>query len=151
MKKGYLILLLGAIPAAGLAILSALNPINVSETSADSNDESLRTRHYKTDLKTFADKTEKIVPTLAVYAQNWRLISANVYENSASIKVEVPVLIFTDDLEIKAAKIEDKEEISVNVHSKSRVGSSDLGENRRHVLQILEVLDKEFGQNKSEN
>ncbi len=151
MKKGYLWLLLGAIPAAGLTILSALNPTNFSETLTDSQDASLRARHYKTDLKTFADKTEKIIPTLATYAQNWRLISANVYENSASVKVEVPVLVFTDDLEIKAAQTENTEEISVDVHSKSRVCSSDLGENRRHVLQILAALDKEFGQDKSEN
>ena len=49
MKKGYLWLLLGAIPAIGLAALAALNPTNVAETS-DKN-EALKTRHYKTDLQ----------------------------------------------------------------------------------------------------
>ena len=62
MKKGYLWLLLGAIPAAGFAALAALNPTNVAETSESS--ETLQTRHYKTDLQNFVAETEKIIPTL---------------------------------------------------------------------------------------
>ena len=142
MKKGYLWLLLGAIPAAGFAALAALNPTNVAETSESS--ETLQTRHYKTDLQNFVAETEKIIPTLSTYGKSWRVVESTTENNSATIKAEVPVVFFTDDLEIKAIKETEKNEIIVNVHSASRVGKSDLGENRRHILQILEAFDEKF-------
>jgi len=146
MKKGYLLLLLGAIPAAGWAIVSALNPSNLAETSVDGEDAKLRTRHYRIDLPTFVAEAERIIPTLSTYGQSWRLMTSNLYEDSAQIKVEVPVVVFTDDLEIKAKVGEGKEGVSVDIHSKSRVGSSDLGENRRHILQLLKAFDEKFNQ-----
>ena len=142
MKKGYLWLLVGIIPAIGLAALAVRNPTNVAETSETS--EALKTRHYKTDLQNFVAETEKIIPTLSTYGQNWRVIESKTENNSATIKAEVPVVIFTDDLEIKANIDKEKGEITVDVHSASRVGNSDFGENRRHILQILEALDKKF-------
>lgn len=128
---------------AGLAGLAAMNPGNVAETSETAKDE-LKTRRYKTELKNFAVETEKIIPTLTKYGQNWKLSSSNLYENSASIKAEIPVVFFTDDLEVKAESDAEKGEIIVNVRSNSRVGKSDLGENRRHVLQIFSALDEKF-------
>ncbi len=142
MKKGYLLLLLGAIPAAGFAALAALNPTNVAETS-DKN-EALQTRYYKTDLQNFVAETEKIVPTLSTYGQSWRVMESKTENNAALIKVEVPVLFFIDDVEIKANFDAEKNEIIVNIHSASRAGKSDLGENRRHILQILGALDEKF-------
>jgi len=142
MKKGYLLLLLGAIPAIGLAALAVLNPTNIAETSE--KDEALKTRHYKTDLQNFVAETEKIIPTLSTYRENWRIVESKTENNSAVIKAEVPVVIFTDDLEIKANFQIEKGETTVDVHSASRTGNSDFGENRRHILQILEALDEKF-------
>lgn len=142
MKKGYLWLLIGAIPAIGFGALAVLNPTNVAETSETS--ETLKTRHYKTDLQNFVAETEKIIPTLSTYSKNWRVVESKTENNSVTIKAEVPVLIFIDDLEVKANFDEEKGETTVNVHSISRVGKSDLGENRRHILQILNVLDEKF-------
>ncbi len=143
MKKSYLLLLLGAIPA-GLAILSALNPGSTAETSAAGEDAELSTRHYRIGLQTFVAEAEKIIPTLSTYGQNWRLTTSNLYENSAQIKAEVPVVVFTDDLEIEAKAEKGKQGVSVDISSKSRVGSSDLGENRRHILQLLKAFDEKF-------
>ena len=142
MKKGYLLLLLGAIPAVGIAALAALNPTNVAETSETS--ETLRSRHYKTDLQNFVAETEKIIPTLSTYGQSWRVVESKTENNAATIKAEVPVLFFTDDLVINANFNEEKNETTINIRSASRVGKSDLGENRRHILQILEALDEKF-------
>lgn len=130
---------------AGIAGLAIMNPNNVAQTSADNQDEALRTRRYKTDLQTFVGETKTLIPTISTYGQDWKVISSELAAgNSASIKIEVPVVIFTDDLEVKADFDAEKSEVIVNIHSNSRVGKSDLGENRRHILQILEVLDKWF-------
>lgn len=142
MKKGYLLLLLGAIPAVAFGALAALNPTNVAETSETS--ETLQTRHYKTDLQNFVAETEKIIPTLSTYGKSWRVVESKTENDSATIKAEVPVLFFTDDLVINANFNEEKNETTINIRSASRVGKSDLGENRRHILQILAALDEKF-------
>lgn len=130
---------------AGLAGLAVLNPGNVAETSDTPKEETLKTRRYKTDLKNFIAETEKLIPTLTKYGQNWRFISTTADEKTATLKAEIPVVLFTDDLEIKAENDAEKGEIVVNIRSNSRVGKSDLGENRRHVLQLLAALDEKFG------
>lgn len=130
---------------AGLAGLAVLNPGNVAETSDTPKEEALKTRRYKTDLKIFIAEVEKIIPTLTKYGQNWRFISTTEDENTATIKAEIPVVFFTDDLEIKAENDAENGEVVVNIRSHSRVGKSDLGENRRHVLQLLAALDEKFG------
>ncbi|CAN5357711.1 hypothetical protein BH10ACI1_BH10ACI1_01650 [soil metagenome] len=132
------------VAVAGLTGLAVLNPGNMAETSADAQDESLKTRRYKTDLKSFVAETEKIIPTMTKYGKNWTIAASNSDETSASIKAEVPVVVFTDDLEVKAENDKEKNEVIVNIRSASRVGKSDLGENRRHVLQILAALDQKF-------
>jgi uncharacterized protein (DUF1499 family) len=50
------------------------------------------------------------------------------------------VLLFTDDLEVRVQPGEGHAYWLVNVRSQSRAGKSDLGENRRHVVQLLEAL-----------
>ncbi|MGI8640696.1 MAG: DUF1499 domain-containing protein [Pyrinomonadaceae bacterium] len=143
------------VAVAGLAGLAITNPGNAAETSNDGKDESLQTRRYRVDFKTFVEETEKLIPTLTTYGQSWKLIGSggggggtvggNESQNhSATFIIEVPVAFFTDDLEINANKVAGKDELTVNVRSSSRLGKSDLGENRRHVLQILEALDTKF-------
>ena len=134
---------LGAV-IGGIAVLAILNPDTSAQTSHNGKYENLRPRRYKTSLENFALETEKIIPSLTTYGQNWKLVSRSSDTNSALIKAEVPVLIFTDDLEIKAESHKETGEIIVNVYSSQRVGLNDWGENRRHVLQILEALDERF-------
>ena len=50
------------------------------------------------------------------------------------------VLNFTDDVAVLARREGDR--TRVDVHSNSRVGKGDFGENRRHVAWILEGLDR---------
>lgn len=132
------------VAVAGVAGLAAMNPGNVAETSESPQEEAFKTRHYKTDLKTLTVEAERIIPTLTKYGQHWRFISTSSDEKTATIKAEIPVVVFTDDLEIKAETHAEKDGTIVNVRSNSRVGKSDLGENRRHVLQLLRALDEKF-------
>ena len=125
-----------------LVVARTVYPTNIADTAPDHAETALRTRHYRTDLKTFRTETEKIIPALSTWGRNWKFISAEENETALTINAEVPVVVFTDDLKIKAEKAADG--ITVNVHSNSRVGKSDFGENRRHLLQILEALDARF-------
>lgn len=142
------------VAAAGLAGLAITNSGNTAETSDDAKDESLKTRYYQVDFETFVEETKKLIPTMTTYGQNWKLAggagggevgSDESQHRSETLVVEVPVAFFIDDLEINAVKEAGKNEIKVNLHSKSRTGDNDFGENKRHILQLLEVLDKKFG------
>ena len=148
MKKKILIgAVIVAVPLAGLLIAArTLYPANVAETSAEHADAALRARRYRVDLKTFAAEAERIVPTLSTWGANWKHAATEIDESSARVRAEVPVVVFTDDLEISAAADRSAAGfIVVNVRSNSRVGKSDFGENRRHVLKILGALDEKFG------
>ena len=146
MKKKIVIgsLVVVVLSAGLLTVTRTLYPTNIAETAPNHEEEKLRSRHYKTDLKTFAAETQKIIPTLSTWGGNWKYVSTDAQENSALIKAEVPVVVFTDDLAVKAEKDAADGVIVVNIRSNSRVGKSDFGENRRHVLQILEALDAKF-------
>ena len=147
MKKKIIIGIIGVVAGfMGLLIIArTFYPTNIAGTAPEHAEAALRTRRYKTDLKTFRAEAEKIIPTLSTWGRNWRYIGAEENETAVTIKAEVPVVVFTDDLQIKAEKAPDG--IAVNVHSNSRLGKSDFGENRRHVLQILETLDAKFKNN----
>src|SRR5215207_5922524 len=125
-----------------LVVARSFYPTNIADTAPEHAEAALRTRHYKTDLKTFRAETEKIIPTLSTWGRSWRTAASEENETAALVKAEVPVVFFNDDLQIKAKKTPDG--ILVDVHSNSRIGKSDFGENRRHVLQILEALDARF-------
>jgi uncharacterized protein (DUF1499 family) len=120
-------------------------PDNIAETSADGGKKELKTRIYKTDPETATKTVEEVIPTLTTWGGNWNLINTNKMEDSAEIRVEVPVVAFTDDLEVRIKKVEIEGEVKVDVISKSRVGKSDFGENARHVRKILDALDEKFG------
>jgi uncharacterized protein (DUF1499 family) len=146
MKKKIIIgIIVVIVVFAGLLIVArTLYPTNIADTAPNHAEAALRTRHYKTDLKTFVAETEKIIPTLSTYGRNWRLDATEAGQDLAFIRAQVPVVVFTDNLEIRAESDAAGGGIIVNVHSNSRVGKSDFGENRRHVLQILEALDARF-------
>lgn len=138
-----------AAPAVVLLVLARVlssNPLtNQIQTSPDASDAALRTRFYSAPLEDVEVATREIVPTLGSYGRPWRFMSAGFVDEAAGSRfaaIEVPVLMFVDDLKVTLQAQDGK--TRVDVESKSRVGHSDFGENRRHVLQVLSALDKRF-------
>lgn len=120
---------------AGLLVLGAQNTGNVAQTQPEASDAGLRTRHYKTSLAEAHREVLSALGQLRTYGKPWRVTSHE--ENE--VHVEVPVLIFTDDLVVSLK--EGHAGVTLDVRSASRVGRNDLGENRRHILQLLSLLD----------
>ncbi len=120
-------------------------PDNVAETSKDGGEKHLKTRVYKTDIVSVTKTVNGIVPTLSTYGSAWKIVDESGDGSVKSIKIEVPVIIFTDDLEVEIV-VETEGEVTINVRSTSRVGKSDFGENARHVRKILSELDKKIAE-----
>ncbi len=129
---------------ATLVIGRTFFPDNIAETAPDGGAKGLKTRIYKTDLANAAKVVGETIPTLSSWGINWKLTETKIENDIAIIKAEVPVVFFTDDLEVSIKQLENG--ISLDVRSNSRIGKSDFGENRRHVAQILEALDKKIGE-----
>jgi uncharacterized protein (DUF1499 family) len=147
MKKMLITLgvLLVAFAVAIFLIGRTLYPDHIAETSTDGGKKDLKTRFYKSDPETVKKSVREIIPTLSTYGNNWKIVNDTDGEDTFSIKAEVPVIVFTDDIEIKIKKADNLHEIRVDAVSKSRVGQSDFGENARHVRQILNALDEKLG------
>ena len=145
--KQILIIAAVVIAAVGLGIFilaRVVFPGNIAETDADSENAELKTRIYDADLATVFEAVKEIVPTLSTYGSNWKLLDSKTEPDKAFVKAEVPVIVFTDDLSVNLKAADGK--TSVGVRSNSRIGQSDFGENRRHILQILSRLDEKFGE-----
>jgi len=156
-------LAVGALVAGTVAALSIFNPRNYADTRGNADDSDLRTRRYSVfkkfstennDVETIRFVVREVELCLArqkTYGRSWRVINSKVENASATVQAEVPIIIFTDDLRVtmnfESAKNGDstKMEVVVNMHSASRIGKSDLGENQRHIAQLLKNLDFAFG------
>ena len=125
------------------------NPTNIAETASDHAEAVLQTRRYgiKGDLKQMRRVVEGIVPNIStqIWGGKSKLAAPQAgdsAENLEIVRAEIPVVIFTDDLRIELKEVGN--EVLVNARSNSRTGKSDFGENRRHLLQLLAALDREF-------
>ena len=147
-KKMSLWLLLAFVPAAAVAILAARNPGNVAQTRPDHPEPALRTRRYahRGDAAALQQAIEAAIATRNTCGQSWRLTGTTLTPDGGfTVRAEVPVLFYTDDLEVGVQPGPDGAYWQVDVTSRSRVGKSDLGENRRHVKQLLNALDGKLG------
>ena len=122
-------------------------PDNVAKTSADGGKKGLKTRIYKTELETAKNTVVETIPTLTSYGSNWKIVSETDVDKLVTVKAEIPVLMFTDDLEIKIKQTENVGEIQIDAISQSRVGKSDFGENARSVRKLLNALDEKLSKN----
>lgn len=114
---------------------------NHAETTPDNRDMRLRTRMYRAAPDAVTAALETVVPSLRTYGRAWRIARTDgAADGMRTVHVEVPVVVFTDDLIVEIAPRGTGSR--VEMRSRSRVGKGDLGENRRHLLQILPALDQ---------
>jgi hypothetical protein len=143
-KKMFLWLLLVLAPLTAAAVLAARNPGNVAQTRPDHPEPALRTRRYprRGNGTALRQSVEAVIRARTTYGRSWRLAGTTPSPDGGfTVRAEVPVVFYTDDLEVRVQPDPAGAYWRVDVTSRSRVGKSDLGENRRHVVQLLSALD----------
>lgn len=120
-----------------------MKPTNVATTWPDHDEPRLRTRRYQLPLAHVAAAVKVAVPALRTYGRRWRFVAMQAEPEHIVLRAEVPVLLFTDDLTVTLRAAPGG--CLLDVHSASRVGRGDFGENRRHILQLLAALEKCLG------
>lgn len=136
--------LLTAVVVAFLVVAKLTNtnpPSNRVATTPNHEDEALRSRFYEAPLSRVISAAQTTLARQRTYGRSWKVTG---YDSSTAdsqqIHVEVPVLVFTDDLTV-SIKQDGDGHTRVDCISASRLGKGDFGENRRHVLQFLDALD----------
>ncbi|CAN5373811.1 hypothetical protein BH23BAC1_BH23BAC1_12460 [soil metagenome] len=148
-KVLILTFLLFLITFSGIISFLRKNNVNKAATSPDHKDLRLRTRIYNSeaDLVHICQRIGNIIPQLTNYGLNWKLIVSECqpgFDEQITLLAEVPVFFYTDDMEVKLQPGRIAGTFKVDIFSSSRVGKSDLGENKRNILNLLKVLDREF-------
>ncbi len=118
-------------------------PDNIAQTLPDGGAKGLKSRFYRTDITAATKAVSDVITTRSTYGSQWKLVGKTDGDDElpSKVKAEVPVIVFTDDLEVTIKHTEKVGEVQIDVLSQSRVGKSDFGENARHVRQFLEALD----------
>ena len=145
MKK-LVIAALVLVVAAVIAIVvvgRTFYPDNIAQTSEHGGTKGLKTRVYKSDTETVKRASAEVISGLTSWGNAWKLTDETDGGVELRLKAEVPVVVFTDDLEVTIKGNEDGT-VDVNVRSESRVGKSDFGENARHVRKFLSALDRKM-------
>jgi hypothetical protein len=143
-KKMFLWLLVALVPLTAAAVLVVRNPGNVAQTRPDHPEPALRTRRYprRGDAAALRQSVEAAIAARTTYGRSWRLAGTTPTPGGGfAVRAEVPVLFYIDDLEVRVQPDPTGAYWGVDATSRSRVGKSDLGENRRHVVQLLNALD----------
>ncbi len=126
-------------------ILNQNPPVNASQTSPDA-EAPLRTRFYPAPWSRVVEAAQSALSAQKTYGRAWKVGQSSITgaEPGAklreTLRAQVPVVVFTDDLEVTLSEQEDGQ-IRVDCESKSRIGKGDFGENKRHVTQFLRSLD----------
>ena len=108
---------------------------NIADTTTQPQFAELRTRFYNAPPDKIVAATAALIATRP---GKWDLVSSDAARGE--VRATCKVLNFTDDVAVLARREGDR--TRVDVHSNSRVGKGDFGENRRHVAWILEGLDR---------
>lgn len=143
----WTVLGLVAILIAAVLVLGIRNPGNIAQTAPNSLDIRLRPRRYSVPLAEARRVVLQTIPQLRTYGRYWKISHLTGGEglvplDTSIVRAEVPVLVFTDDLVVTIHAR--KGGVVVDVHSQSRVGKGDFGENRRHIIQLLSALDRQL-------
>lgn len=143
-KKKKMVIFGGVALVGFFALARLSSPTNIAQTSSDDADARLHPRVYDAPPSRVAQEIRALVPQLKTYGRTWKINAVKTRGDENVLRVDVPVLIFTDDLKVTLSPQNGGASTRVEVHSASRVGKGDFGENRRHIVQFLTALDARF-------
>jgi uncharacterized protein (DUF1499 family) len=118
-----------------MSLLSALTR-NIAETSQSAEDPRLRTRLYSLSRETVWTTVQQLAGT----QPGWTVVSMAPAGGELKAEARTKLLKFVDDVTIHVRPASGQR-ISVDMHSRSRLGKADFGTNARRIGAFLAALD----------
>ncbi len=112
---------------------------NQANTQPDHSDPSLRTRHYPLSYDVFFAKLVHVIKSLP----RWQVVAQDLEKGEILATRRSRLFRFVDDVRIQISK-KGENEIALDLHSASRVGKGDLGQNARNIRELLHRLDQKL-------
>lgn len=109
---------------------------NVAETSAHSDYQELRERHYRMPPDEMQQRVRQAMETLG-----WEVNSSNPQQGIVRATVTTDLLGFTDDLTVTIHPRPGNGS-RLAIRSASRVGKADFGANIGHILAFVDTLEQ---------
>ncbi len=110
---------------------------NQAETRPDHDDPSLRTRSYSLSYDVFFSTLLGVVKALP----RWEVVVQDQEKGEILATRTSRLFRFVDDVRIQILK-KGEGEIALDLHSTSRVGKGDFGQNARNIRELLNKLDQ---------
>ncbi|NOY84803.1 MAG: DUF1499 domain-containing protein [Nitrospirae bacterium] len=112
---------------------------NRAETRANHDDPSLRTRNYSVSYEVFFARLLDVSGALP----RWQVLSHDSTTGKIVATRTSRLFRFVDDIQIQLIKKGDQA-VSLDLHSASRVGKGDFGQNARNIRELLDQLDQKI-------
>ncbi|MES2461913.1 MAG: DUF1499 domain-containing protein [Armatimonadota bacterium] len=122
------------VPAAGWRI----NDVTTGETKEYPE---LQSRIYDST----PENTTLFAAAAASRLTRWKVIRTDRVTHTVICEVKTPLNLFTDDVTIRIEPFGPSKDASrVQIHSRSRVGRSDLGQNAQHIRELQSAMDEKL-------
>lgn len=118
-----------------MSLLIALTR-NIAETSQNAEDSRLRTRLYPLSRETVWTTVQQLAGT----QPGWTVVKTDPAEGELKAESRTKLLKFVDDVTLRVRPASGQH-ISVDMHSRSRLGKADFGTNARRIGAFLAALD----------
>ena len=109
---------------------------NTYATRTDSPEPELRPRSYRKPMSEVLAAAQSAVGAIP----RWKVEEVSEKDSKIHATRTTGLFRFVDDIYIDVAAGADGR-LELNVHSKSRVGKGDFGQNRRNILELMKQLD----------
>ncbi len=110
---------------------------NRAETRPNHDDLSLRTRSYPLSYEMFFARLLEVSGDLP----RWQVLSHDSTTGKIVATRTSRLFRFVDDIQIQVVK-KGEQEVLLDLHSASRVGKGDFGQNARNIRELLDQLDQ---------
>ena len=109
---------------------------NTYETKPDAAEPELRPRTYRKPMNEVLAAVQAAVAAIP----RWKVVETDAQGGKVHATRTTGLWRFTDDIYVTVISGADGT-LTLNVHSKSRVGKGDFGQNRRNILELMKQLD----------
>lgn len=142
--KHIIYITIGTIAAAAviaMIVTAAIWPVlNEVETGNTPEYPDIRPHYYSTEPARIYDEAVEVVRDL----EQWKIVDEQIAAHRLDTERTTHLLGFVDDVTIRVEPVTDFVS-RVHLHSRSRIGYADFGQNARNIREFLDELDERLG------
>jgi hypothetical protein len=110
---------------------------NIAQTAVDSEYPELELPTLVGSARLILTRVERAIATLG-----WEVTLLDNNELEVNAEIQSAIFRFKDDISVKLIQVQNV--VEIHIVSKSRIGKGDFGTNTRHILNLLNAIDRQI-------